>query len=193
MGLEKIGLWGAGRRRRVWSGIVEENFHGFNPVCRQCWQVYCQTCGAFRAKDLDAGQLQELFAFGQVEIPCGTCDKTTVWNGKIVDRRDTADDGTPLGKERRKGARRAHRRVHVSLPIRIRCDSPDLKFVEVKKTVEASRQGCSFVTNQPVQKGMCLYVVFPYSEGDALLETTAKVTRVSPAEGGAEVGFEFIR
>lgn len=165
---------------------------GSTPYAVNAGKVYCQTCGAFRTKELDAGQLQELFAFGQVEILCGTCDKTTVWNGKIVDRRG-ADDDAPEGGERREGVRRTLKRVHVSLPIRIRCDSPDLKFVEVKKTIEASRQGCSFVTNQPVQKGMCLYVVFPYSEGDALMETNAKVTRVSPAEGGAEVGFEFIR
>lgn len=164
---------------------------GSAPYAVGAGKVYCQTCGALRPKDLDAGQLQELFAFGQVEIPCAECDKTTVWNGKVVDRRGA--DGTSEGGERREGVRRAHRRVHVSLPIRIRCDSPDLKFVEVKKTIEASRQGCSFLTNQPVQKGMALYVVFPYSEGDALLETAAKVTRVSPAEGGAEVGFEFMR
>ncbi len=165
---------------------------GSTPYAVGAGKVYCQTCGALRAKDLDAGQLQELFAFGQVDIFCDKCAKTTKWNGKVVDRR-TADEGAPEGGERRKGARRTHRRVHVSLPIRVRCDAPDLKFVEIKKTLEASRQGCSFVTNQPVQKGMALYVVFPYSEGDALLETTAKVTRVSPADGGAEVGFEFIR
>jgi hypothetical protein len=156
--------------------------------------VYCQTCGLLYPKKLDAGSLQDLFAFGQVEIFCDKCAKITVWNGKVVDRRGADDDDSPAGGERREeGARRTQMRVHVSLPIRVRCDSPDLKFVEVKKTLEASRQGCSFVTNQPVQKGMALYVVFPYSEDDALLETSAKVTRVSPAEGGAEVGFEFIR
>ncbi len=155
-------------------------------------KLFCQTCGDPLTRELDAGELQDLFAFGKIEMPCEICNKATEWCGKEVDRRKS---NTALVKEqdRRKEDRRAQRRVHVSLPIRIRCDEPNLKFVEVKRTLEASREGASFVLTQEVKEGMFLYVILSYSEGDAIMETKARVTRVSPAPGGAEVGVQFLR
>ena len=155
-------------------------------------KLYCQTCGDPLTRELDAGELQDLFAFGKIDLPCEICNKTTDWSGRIVDRRGK-DEEIVRKIERREENRRAKRRVHVSLPIRIRCDEPNLKFVEVKRTLEASREGASFVLTQEVKEGMFLYIILSYSEGDAIMETKARVTHVSPAPGGAEVGVQFLR
>ena len=97
-------------------------------------------------------------------------------------------------QDRRSGVeRRTARHIQLSLPIRIRCDSPGLQFVEVTRTLTASRDGASFISKHPLREGMTLSVAVPYSEGDSMLwEKRARVVRAQSKDGDNEVGIEFL-
>lgn len=140
----------------------------------------CMNCGDQRALQLDRAQLSDLLGRQQVRLFCANCQTLTTWAGVEPDRRSR----TP---------RRAGRRVRMQLPIRVRSNSPQLSFVEVTRTLNASRDGACIVLHQPVREGMELQVLMPYSEGENLPETRAKVIRAEKFGDAWEVGVEFIR
>ncbi|OFV81905.1 MAG: hypothetical protein A3D93_01480 [Acidobacteria bacterium RIFCSPHIGHO2_12_FULL_67_30] len=138
----------------------------------------CMNCGEQRTLPLDRSQLNELMSRQEVRLFCPDCHSLTSWSGVEPDRRN----GTP---------RRAARRVRMELPIRVRCQSPQLSFNEVTHTLNASRDGACLVVHQPLREGMEVFLLMPYHEGETLPEMRAKVVRVDKYGDVWEVGVEF--
>ncbi len=96
----------------------------------------------------------------------------------------------PLTRECRRS-----RRAKVGLPVRARPSDPtkDDHFEEVRPTLNASRDGLYFATwSQSYYQGMRLFVTFPYSSSEALMDgeyvgRVARVDRLSDGRLGVAV------
>lgn len=150
------------------------------PLAAGTQVLACMNCGEQRSFQLDSRQLHELLSQQQVRLVCAHCQMPTTWTGVEPDRRSSPP-------------RRAAQRVRMELPVRVRSDSPQLSFVEVTRTLNASREGACFLLHQPVREGMEVQVLMPYQEGDNLPETRAKVVRAEKFGDVWQVGVEFIR
>jgi hypothetical protein len=82
--------------------------------------------------------------------------------------------------------RREHHRAQLSLPVRIRWNTPFVQKTEVCKTLDISRGGLLVPCQETHAPGVGLWVTFPYdtSLGDGQPEMLAKVLRVGPAHNG---------
>jgi PilZ domain-containing protein len=76
--------------------------------------------------------------------------------------------------------RREHHRAQLSLPVRIRWNTPFGQKTEVCKTLDISRTGLLVPCQETHAPGVSLWVTFPYdsSVGDGQPEMLAKVVRV---------------
>jgi hypothetical protein len=76
--------------------------------------------------------------------------------------------------------RREHHRAQLSLPVRIRWNTPFGQKIEVCKTLDISRTGLLVPCQEAHAPGVPLWVTFPYdsSVGDGQPEMLAKVVRV---------------
>lgn len=82
--------------------------------------------------------------------------------------------------------RREHHRAQLSLPVRIRWNTPFGQKTEICKTLDISRGGLLVPSFETHATGVPLWVTFPYdaSLGDGQPEVMAKVVRASPARNG---------
>jgi hypothetical protein len=82
--------------------------------------------------------------------------------------------------------RREHHRAQLSLPVRIRWNTPFGQKTEVCKTLDISRTGLLVPCQEAHPPGVPLWVTFPYdgSVGDGQPEMLAKVVRVSRGRKG---------
>ena len=82
--------------------------------------------------------------------------------------------------------RREHHRAQLSLPVRIRWNTPFGQKTEVCKTLDISRGGLLVPCQETHAAGVPLWVTLPYdtSLGDGQPEMLAKVVRVGPARNG---------
>ena len=140
----------------------------------------CMSCSEQRTFQLDRSQLNDLMSRQEVRLFCAHCQTLTTWAGAELDRRS----GQP---------RRAARRVHMELPIRVRCQSPQLSCNEVTHTLNASRDGACLVVHQPLREGMEVFLLMPYHEGETLPEMRARVVRVEKSGEVWEVGVEYVK
>jgi hypothetical protein len=136
-------------------------------------------CGEQVELKLTPNQLTELLAKPEIKLPCTTCNAVTQWFSTELDRRVTP--------------RRSNNRVKVEMPIRVRSEKPGDSFTEVGTTLNASRDGACFTTKHALSEGMEVFVLLPYTEGEDLPETRARIIRVEQKDGQYEVGIEFRR
>jgi hypothetical protein len=82
--------------------------------------------------------------------------------------------------------RREHHRAQLSLPVRIRWNTPFGQKTEVCTTLDISRDGLRVPCQETHAQGVPLWVTFPYdtSLGDGQPEMLAKVVRVGLAHNG---------
>jgi hypothetical protein len=82
--------------------------------------------------------------------------------------------------------RREHHRAQLSLPVRIRWNTPFGQKTELCKTLDISRGGLLVPCQETHAPGVPLWVTFPYdaSLGDAQPEMMAKVVRAGHAPNG---------
>lgn len=82
--------------------------------------------------------------------------------------------------------RREHHRAQLSLPVRIRWNTPFGQKTEVCKTLDISRGGLLVPCQETHAAGVPLWVTLPYdtSLDDGQPEMLAKVVRVGPARNG---------
>ncbi len=82
--------------------------------------------------------------------------------------------------------RREHHRAQLSLPVRIRWNTPFGQKTEVCKTLDISRTGLLVPCQEAHALGVPLWVTFPYdsSVGDTVPEMLAKVVRVDLVRKG---------
>jgi hypothetical protein len=82
--------------------------------------------------------------------------------------------------------RREHHRAQLSLPVRIRWNTPFGQKTEVCKTLDISRGGLLVPCQETHAAGVPLWVTFPYdaSQSDGQPEMVAKVVRVGPVHNG---------
>jgi PilZ domain len=82
--------------------------------------------------------------------------------------------------------RREHHRAQLSLPVRLRWNTPFGQKTEVCKTLDISRGGLLVPCQVAHALGVPLWVTFPYdgSVGDSQPEMLAKVVRVASARNG---------
>src|SRR5712664_21731 len=88
--------------------------------------------------------------------------------------------------------RREHHRAQLSLPVRIRWNTPFGQKTEVCKTLDISRTGLLVPCQETHAPGVSLWVTFPYdsSVGDSQPEMLAKVVRVGLGRNGNGHGKE---
>ena len=82
--------------------------------------------------------------------------------------------------------RREHHRAQLSLPVRIRWNTPFGQKTEVCKTLDISRSGLLVPCQETHAAGVPLWVTFPYdaSQSDGQPEMVAKVVRAGPVHNG---------
>lgn len=139
----------------------------------------CMECGEQVELKLSPDQLTELLSKPEIKLPCTTCSSVTLWFSTELDRRVTP--------------RRTISRVKIEMPIRVRSENPGDSFTEVNSTINASRDGACFTTEHALSEGMEIFVLLPYTEGDDLPETRARIIRVEQKGDKYEVGVEFRR
>lgn len=81
--------------------------------------------------------------------------------------------------------RREHHRAQLSLPVRIRWNTPFGQKTEICRTLDISRGGLLVPCQETHANGVPLWVTFPYdaSLGDGQPEMMAKVVRAAPRNG----------
>jgi hypothetical protein len=82
--------------------------------------------------------------------------------------------------------RREHHRAQLSLPVRIRWNTPFGQKTEICRTLDISRDGLLVPCRETHAAGVPLWVTFPYdaSLGDGQPEIMAKVVRAAPSRNG---------
>lgn len=90
--------------------------------------------------------------------------------------------------------RRAHHRVRLRLPARIRWASPFGQRVEVRETLDVSRGGLLLTSEVPAGPGAHVWITFPYDSSipDGQPEVPARVVRAeAPPAGARRFGVRF--
>jgi hypothetical protein len=84
--------------------------------------------------------------------------------------------------DRRQAFQRAHNRVPLRLPIRIRVSGMGLRFEEVTSTINVSRTGVYFESTGPYSKGLTAYIAVNFSATNpgANIEQLGTVVRIDP-------------
>lgn len=74
---------------------------------------------------------------------------------------------------------RRHRRVSMSLPVRLRWSAPFGQKIELAKTIDAARGGLLVATKEPHTPGVTVWITFPYDDSlsDGQPEIPARVVR----------------
>jgi len=140
----------------------------------------CMTCQTQQSLELSPENSTELVRDGLLRLACPSCRTVTFWHGLQADRRSGSD-------------RRASHHARIQLPIRVRCSLAGSELTELATTITASRHGASFISTHGLCEGTRVQVLMPYSEGDPVqLEMPAKVVRVEPKGGVAEIGIQFL-
>lgn len=93
--------------------------------------------------------------------------------------------------------RRAHHRVRLRLPARIRWATPFGQSLEVQETLDVSRGGLLFTSKTPAEPGAILWITFPYDSSvpAGQPEVPARVVHAETPQSGAQrlgVRFELL-
>ena len=141
--------------------------------------LLCTECDDTKEITLDRNLVEILGRQGNIRIFCGICERGTSWRGVQADRRSGFD-------------RRNSPHARLALPIIIRCDHPELQFLESTRPETASKKGASFFTRQPLHEGMSLSVELPFKQdARSTNEFPARVVWVRRKDGGWLAGVEL--
>jgi hypothetical protein len=143
--------------------------------------LQCQDCRKEALCVLSLMEVDVLDASGVLERPCDRCGQLSLWAYADVARRPQETPPAPPGvsapqaeKWDRKVERRAHKRLALKLPVRVRNLRGDQ---EIGKTENISKGGLAVILEMKLAVGELVQVVCPYTQGDQNLEQKAEVRR----------------
>ena len=171
----------------------------------------CAVCTGQKFHQLNESNLDELRNSGAVRLVCETCHRKTYWlygahggvatpaalkASEIMSMSSiparAAGEGAKLyqperriSQDRRGIARRRSRRVALQLPVRVRVNAMSGRFEEVTRTINTSKTGIYFQTEQPYSKGATALVAMNYNprEVGMTMDQPATVVRVENIPG----------
>ncbi len=156
--------------------------------------LHCRTCTTETLHVLAVGQMVDASKIHEVQLYCAKCRDSTLWSSQAPERREL-DSQTAEGKtEKRSGKeRRKQRRVLMKLPVRVRCEAPGQEFSVVSKTMDISKGGALFMSEQLMPVGLAIKLLMPYDPGADLPESNAKVVRCTEKDGSYEVAVQIVK
>jgi hypothetical protein len=156
--------------------------------------VECRRCHAVSLSQLSLVEHEVLGTSGLLVKPCGDCGRLTSWSYKDPSLAAAAEgQGSPeiLSKGPAGSGRRAHGRVALQLPIRVRSFYGTEEFA---RSENVSRGGLCFVTDRTYEVGEILLLTCPYETSGHNIEVRSHVIRRQEMQGTGRkiygVGYE---
>jgi hypothetical protein len=149
--------------------------------------VSCAECKNGVLTSLSSIQYDVLLYTGVISRHCEQCGQTTRWvpsgNSPEPQLIARALRPVPAALERRK-----HRRVHVTMLLRLRNEKGESETVQ---TLDASKGGVCFLSRRSYRVGECLYFTLPSTDKPAPTETRGCVVRAELGRQGTIYGVRF--
>jgi len=150
--------------------------------------LYCRGCGERAFTVLSMMEVQVLDATGALQRLCARCGEFSFWAcceadipGRETQPAESAPSAAPPKKWDGQAERRAHKRLALKLPIRIRNHRGES---EVAKTENVSKGGFAVSLTMKLDAGEIVSVICPYTEGGPDLEQRAEIRRCAPSDPG---------
>jgi hypothetical protein len=149
--------------------------------------IECHRCRAVKLSRLSLVEHEVLGTSGLLVKECEACGRPTSWSYSEASVGMPCDDeggAVPyperLSEERSAANRRAHSRVALQLPMRVRSFYGTEEFV---RTENVSRGGLCFITDRSYEVGEVLLITCPYETGGHNIEVRALVVRRRELQG----------
>lgn len=149
----------------------------------------CAACKTAAQSTVSGIEFEVMLATGLISRHCERCNETTRWqpsqpagpsSGASVES-STLDASSE---------QRRSRRLKLSMQLRIRTEEG---VVDLAMTRDVSKTGLCIVTNRHFAVGDELYATLPRSQGQAPMETRAKVIWTGEGTAGRLYGTEYLR
>jgi PilZ domain len=147
--------------------------------------ICCSKCKKGVLCSLSSIEYDVLLSSGAISRQCAPCGQTTRWEPckHASDLEVESPAADPLLVERRK-----HRRVSLSMLLRIRNQEGD---GEVCQTMDVSKGGARFLAKHRYRVGEILYLTLPSKDKPHPVEVRARVIRVQSAERGFQYAVKY--
>ena len=143
--------------------------------------IECRRCHAVSLSHLSLVEHEVLGTSGLLVKPCEACDRSTPWGYRETSVPVPEEDPAPtlpalsqLDAARTGIQRRAHNRVALQLPVRVRNYFGIEEFI---RTENVSRSGVCFITDKSYEVGEVLLVTCPYEKGAHNIEVRGRIVR----------------
>jgi hypothetical protein len=146
----------------------------------------CRGCHAVKITPLSLVEHEVLGLSGLLVKECEACGRSTSWSYRDpstpipVEDETHAPPGLAPEKEKEPGLTRAHGRVGLRLPIRVRSFRGAEEF---SRSENLSRGGLCFVTDRDYEVGEVVLVTCPYEAGGQNIEVRSVVVRCQETQG----------
>ena len=162
--------------------------------------LVCRECGSEALAPLSLVEVDILEVSGLLQRRCSRCNQFSSWTYADTERRpkDLPPAEVPLPVPVRAGPRqggierRAHRRLPLKLPVRVRNHRGEQ---EIAKTEDVSRGGIAVCLSMRLKVGEIVGVNCPYTEGDQAPEQKAEIRRQAVFTVGERwlYGLQYVR
>lgn len=120
--------------------------------------LVCSFCGTQRLNIVTDEELDRLKGGHFLKLICDQCHIVTDWGLLVEDRRWILNRRQT--SERRRGSdKREHGRVRIGMPVEFRCFVGGSEYCEKTTTVNISRSGIYFLTNEQLRLGQEMTVI----------------------------------
>jgi hypothetical protein len=149
--------------------------------------IECHRCQAVKLAHLSLVEHEVLGTSGLLVRECEACGRPTSWSYSEAHLSVPCDDAggaipypERLAEDRAVANRRAHSRVALQMPMRVRSFYGTEEFT---RTENVSRGGVCFITDRSYEVGEVLLITCPYETGGHNIEIRALVVRRRELQG----------
>ena len=147
----------------------------------------CRRCHAVKLSPLSMVEHEVLASSGLLVKECEACGRATSWSFREPSLPLPSDDAgaalpspESLGEQQAPRIRRAHNRVALQLPIRVRSFYGTEEF---SRTENVSRGGICFITDRNYEVGEVILITCPFEKSGHNIEVRAQVVRSREMQG----------
>ncbi|MGO8815027.1 MAG: PilZ domain-containing protein [Terriglobia bacterium] len=151
--------------------------------------IECGACKTAAQSVVSSIEYDVLLATGMISRHCERCNETTRWkpSSQVVTAEMLVRSATV-----NRGAQKVRRTRRLNLTMHLRVRNP-WGVVDIAQTRNVSKAGLCFVSSQRFSPGDDIYIILPYANNQAPMETLGKVIWSAEGKAGRFYGVEYVR
>jgi Tfp pilus assembly protein PilZ len=152
--------------------------------------IECAACKTAAQSPLTSIEYEVLLATGLISRHCDRCNETTRWKPSAQPVTEEILVRSQKSASRGSADTRRTRRLKLSMQLRVR---NVWGVVDVAQTRDVSKAGLCFASTQRFSAGEEVYIILPFAQNSAPVETKGKVIWTGEGTAGRFYGVEYIR